>query len=159
MEKNGVVLFVTRTGHAQKLAELVQNETGFPVAEIGDMVSRKGFFGYMKAGFQAVAKKATPIKDPAIFLADKKLVILIQPIWASSVVPPLRTWLKSHASELQGKKIALLVTNKGGPVDRLKIAFETEFWPLTALASIPEKIDYLEMQRILREFLASLECY
>lgn len=156
MEKNGVVVFVTRTGHARQLAELIQKETGFPAAEIGDRVSRKGFFGYMKAGFQAVARKATPISDPAISLADKKIVILIQPIWASSVVPPLRTWLQSHANELQGKKTALLVTNKGGPVDKLKIAFETEFWPLAALASIPEKTDKSEKQRIVREFLASL---
>lgn len=156
MEKDGVVVFVTRTGHARQLAYLIQKETGFPVAEIGDRVSRKGFFGFMKAGFQAVTRKATPILDPAISLADKKIVILIQPIWASSVVPPLRTWLQSHANELQGKKTALLVTNKGGSVDKLKIAFENEFWPLAALVSIPENTDESERQRIVRGFLASL---
>lgn len=159
MKKNGLVVFVTRTGHARQLAAMIGKETSFPVAEIGDKVDRKGFFGFMKAGFQAVNKKATPISDPGVSLADKNIIILVQPIWASSIVPPLRTWLQSHTNELTGKKIALLVTNKGGPVEKLKIAFETEFWPLTALASIPEKTDDSEMQRILREFLASLERY
>lgn len=156
MGKNGVVVFVTRTGHARQLAAMIAKETGFPSAEVVDKVNRKGFFGYMRAGFQAVSRKATPITDPGISLTDKDSIILVQPIWASSVVPPLRTWLQSHASELQGKKIGLLVTNKGGSIGSLKNVFETEFGPLSALASIPEKTDESEKIRVLREFLAFL---
>jgi len=95
---------------------------------------------------------ATPIGDPNVDLSSVQTVVLVQPIWASSVVPPLRTWLQTHRDELGGKKIALLASYRGSPIGRLKTAFESEFFPLTAFDGIRSKTGAEEKQRLIGEF-------
>lgn len=57
--------------------------------------------------------RATPIKDPKVDLSGAESVVLVEPVWASSVCPPLRTWLKTHKAELAGKQVALLASRLG----------------------------------------------
>lgn len=110
-----VIVYVTRDGYSRALAEELGRLVGAPAAEIGDEVKRRGFFGYMRSGFQAAARKATPIRDPGVELSRAKRVVLVQPVWASAVCPPLRTWLRAHRPELAGKRIGLVASEKGKP--------------------------------------------
>ena len=134
-----VVLYITRSGHSKKLAEMLSRELGAVLYEIGDTVDRRGLIGYLRTGYQASTKKATAIKDPGVDLKGIDTVVLVQPIWASGVCPPVRTWLLAHQSELKGKKIALLASNLGSPAERLKANFESEFGPLAAFDVIPQR--------------------
>ena len=138
MGKSAVV-YVTRTGHSRALAEAVAAMLGAKAHEIVDLVPRNGGLRYFWAGGQASMGMATPIKDPEVDLANAESVILVEPVWASSVCPPLRTWLKAHKAELAGKKIALLVSNLGSEGEPIKVKFEAEFFPLAAFACIHEK--------------------
>ena len=131
-----VIVYVTRDGHSRALAEELGRLVGAPAAEIGDEVKRRGFFGYMRSGFQAAARKATPIRDPGVELSRAKRVVLVQPVWASAVCPPLRTWLRAHRPELAGKRIGLVASEKGSPPEKLKLAYETEFGDLAAFACL-----------------------
>lgn len=149
---NGIILYVSRTGHARELATLLGQQTSFPVVEIKDLVNRSGIIGWLRSGSQSAKKMATPIEDPHADLSSVDTVVLVQPIWASSVVPPLRTWLQTHRDELAGKKIALLASYMGSPIDRLKTAFESEFFPLTAFDGIRSKTGTEEKQRRIGEF-------
>ncbi len=138
MAKSAVV-YVTRTGHSKALAEAVAARLGVEAHEIVDLVPRKGSLGYFWAGGQASMGMASPIKDPEVDLAGAESVVLVEPVWASSVCPPLRTWLKAHKAELAGKKIALIASNLGSEGEPLKAKFEAEFGPLAAFACIHEK--------------------
>lgn len=149
---NGIIVYVSRTGHSRELATLLGQQTSFSIVEIKDLVNRSGIIGWLRSGSQAAKKMATPIEDPHADLNSVETVVLVQPIWASSVVPPLRTWLRAHREELALKKIALLVSFMGSPIDRLKTAFESEFFPLTAFDGVRSKTGAEEKQRQIEEF-------
>lgn len=134
-----VVVYVTRTGHSRTLAEAVAARLGAKAHEIVDLVPRNGGLRYFWAGGQASMGRATPIKDPEVDLSGVESVVLVEPVWASSVCPPLRTWLKAHKAELAGKKIALLLSSLGSEGEPFKAKFEAEFFPLAAFARVLEK--------------------
>jgi flavodoxin len=149
---NIVVLFVTRTGHSRALAQAVASRLGVTAQEIVDIVSRNGFFCYMRAGAHASMNKATPIWDPNVDLSEAASVVLVQPTWAGAVCPPLRTWLNAHKAEFAGKKLALLVTNKGSEGETIKADFEAEFGPLAAFTCIHEKDPQPEKDAAVKAF-------
>lgn len=152
----GIIVYVTRTGNSRKLAEMTSRETGFPVHEIQDLVNRKGIFGWLHAGFQASTQKATPIQEELVQLTDLDTIILVYPIWASSVCPPIRTWLNQHKEELRNKQFGVLVSNLGSPGERARSAFEREFYPLKAFEVIREKETETEKLSIITTFVKQL---
>lgn len=138
MQKS-VVVYVTRTGHSRTLAEAAAASLGAKAHEIVDLVPRKGALGYFWAGGQASMGMASPIRDPEVDLSDADSVVLVEPVWAGSACPPLRTWLKAHKAELAGKKLALVVSCLGSEGGPLKAKFEAEFFPLAAFARVLEQ--------------------
>jgi len=151
-----IVVYVTRTGNAKSLAEMIAPLVGTKAVQIDDMVNRKGFLGYMRAGFHASTKRATPIRDPLVDLAAADTVVMVQPIWASGVLPPLRTWLRSHESELRDKRLGLFTVCKGSNASTVRTAFESEFRPLSAFGDVKEADDEATRRRVCEAFVASL---
>ena len=93
---NARIVYVTRTGHARALAEEVAKLVRGTAGRIVDKVDRRGFIGYVRTCRQAVRGMATPIDDPNVDLDGADVVILVQPVWAWSVTPPMRSWLQAH---------------------------------------------------------------
>ncbi|MCA1949147.1 MAG: hypothetical protein LDL24_01125 [Treponema sp.] len=152
----GLIVFVTRSGNCRHLAAMAAQETGFQVHEIEDLVNRKGIFGWLYAGFQATTGAASPIREPEIDLRDVDSIILIYPVWASSVCPPIRTWLKRHHNELINKQFGLIASNLGSPGERVQAAFEREFFPLKAFTVISEKEAEQNKQDLIRTFVSQM---
>jgi hypothetical protein len=125
------------------------------------MVRRKGFIGYMRTGAQASMKMATPIGDPGVVLEGVKLVVVVQPVWAASLCPPLRSWLLAHRNHLQGARLALLASCQISPPARIQAKYDSEFGqafgPLAALAVVHQKLSEAEKSRIIHDFAAALE--
>lgn len=153
---DSVVVYVTRTGNAQRIAQDVASRLETTAYRIEDKVNRKGLWGFIRAGFQASTKKATPIGDPGIDLSGFQKVVIVQPIWASGIIPPLRTWLQGHAAELRGKKLGLLTVCKGSDAAPVKAAFEQEFMPLTAFGGVLEQDDEATKSSAYDAFIRSL---
>ena len=155
-----LVLYVTRNGHSRALATEIGKRLNAPVHEIVDLVNRKGLFGYVRAGAQASRKKATPIRDPGVELAGVKLIVLVQPIWASAICPPIRSWLIAHKNQLGGVTLALLASNMGSPAARVKTNYDTEFGkafgPLAAFAVVAQKLGEPERAKVIDSFAAAL---
>jgi len=150
------IVYVTRTGHARALAEEVAELVGGTASRIVDKVDRGGLIGYIKAARQAVRRMATPIEDPNVDLAGADVVVLIQPVWAWSVTPPMRSWLQAHKAELVGKKLGFLATNGGSLGEPLKRKFEREFGRLTAFAVIHEREGEAKRSDAITVFVAAL---
>ena len=155
-----IVLYVTRDGHSRSLALDVGSRLGTEVREIGDLVNRKGPFGWLNSGRQAAMGRATPIGDPGVELKGIGTVVLVQPVWASSVCPPVRSWIKAHASELTGKRLALLASGYGTPASVLRSKFDAEFGcapgKLFACAAVPQKEDEAARRKRVDDFVAEL---
>ena len=156
-----VVVYVTRNGHSRALAIDLGARLGAAVFEIGDLAGRKGLGGWMKAGRLAAEKAATPIRDPGVDLASVKTVVLVQPVWASSVCPPVRSWLLAHAKELSGRRVALFASSYGTGPGPVRVAFDAEFsaglGSLAACASVPQMSGRASRERILDGFVSELK--
>jgi menaquinone-dependent protoporphyrinogen IX oxidase len=151
-----VVVYVTRTGHAKALAEDIAKALGSEAKEIIDLTGRKGPIGYMRAGAQASSKAASPITDPGVDLSGAAAVVLVQPVWAGNLCPPMRTWFQAHQPELAGKRIGFLATNKGSDPAALRQRVEAELGPLSAFALLRETVSAAERDEALKGFEAAL---
>lgn len=154
--ENRIILYVTRSGHSRALAMDLGRRLGAPVHEIGDKENRKGLIGWLRSGSQASRGVATPISDPTPVLQGLRELILVQPLWAGAVCPPLRTWLRAHRGELSAVKVSLLASKGGSSGKPLKARFEAEFMPLAAFATIRDSQGQGEKDRELDAFVASL---
>jgi Flavodoxins len=147
------IVYVTRTGHCRTLAEMASRIAGGRVWEIGDKERRNGFFGFIRSGRQSTFNMATPIEDPNADLRDIDTLILVTPIWAGKLAPPVRTWMRSHVEEVRGKRILLIASNSGGSTVRLQQSFEKEFLPIDELLSVPIQLSEEQKLNKLEAFL------
>jgi len=155
-----LVLFATRSGHSRQLAARIGKRLDAPVHEIVDLVPRKGILGFLRAGAQASRRMATPITDPGVPLENVKLVVLVQPVWASAICPPVRSWLLAHRSELHGARVALVVSSLGPASARIPASYEVEFGtifgPLAAFVGIPQRLGDPKRAKIIDDFASAL---
>ncbi len=125
--KKPLIVYTTRTGHTRELAAMLAGRFGTSSHEVVDKVNRKGAVRFVFSGFQATTKKATPIEEAPVDIADHDGIILVVPIWASNLVPPMRTWLQKHAKEIIGKPVAVLASNKGSDIPPYEQNVKAEF--------------------------------
>jgi hypothetical protein len=158
-----VVVYVTRNGHSRALALDLGLKLGAEVREIVDLVDRKGLFGWIRSGRQASMRAATPIRDPGIDLKGVRTVVLVQPVWASAVCPPVRSWIRAHAKELAGKRAAVLSSESGTPAEVIRAKFEAEFpsalGKLAACGVVLQRDDEAARRKSVDAFVAELGRY
>lgn len=104
-----LVVYATRTGTGKIIADRIGNALRADVEQIADKVNRKGVLGFLLSGFQASAKRCSPIGPVAHDPAGYDLTILIGPVWAGSLSSPIRTFLRDYGSKL--KDTALVVSH------------------------------------------------
>jgi flavodoxin len=104
-----LVVYYTRTGNSKFAAETVAAEVGADVEEVVDLKNRKGRLAFLSAGRDAMQGKLTEIAETKRNPFDYDLVVIMQPVWAGSPTPAIRTYLKKN--DLSGKKVALFFTD------------------------------------------------
>jgi len=90
-----LVVYYSRTGQTRKIALDIAEKLKAEIDEIQDSKNRKGFWGYLWAGADAVKKSLTEIefsKNPE----DFDLVVLGSPTWAGRMAPAIRTYLTKN---------------------------------------------------------------
>jgi len=155
-KENSIVLFATRSGHCKTLALKIAALLQTNAHEIIDAENRKGVFRFIKAGFEATTSKSSPIQEPSVDLKDVNTIVIVQPIWASSVLPPIRTYLQNHKAELSGKKLALFTSSKGTSHEVIKPKFEEEFGKLSACSGVIENATEDQVNKALQDFTKAL---
>lgn len=117
---NSFVVYYSRTGNTRLMAKKIAGFLDSDIEEIRDKRNRKGKFGLLKSGFEAIIGGETEIEECNLSPLDYDLVILGSPVWARKLPPAMRTYLKRHS--LSNKKIALFNTNYS---DESQNTFET----------------------------------
>ena len=114
-----LVVYYTRTGNSKFAAETVATEVGADVEEVVDLKNRKGRLAFLSAGRDAMQGKLTEIAETKRNPFDYDLVVIVQPVWAGSPTPAIRTYLKKN--DLSGKKVALFFTDSSDKaVEKIK---------------------------------------
>ena len=96
---------------AEKLAGLLEAETLRlePVKEYPSSGMKKFLWG----GKSAVMGEEPPLKPYAFNAADWDRIVFGFPVWAGSLTPPLRTFIKAHGAELGDKPVAAYACQSG----------------------------------------------
>jgi flavodoxin len=100
-----LVVYYTRTGNSKFAAETIAAELRADMEEVVDLKKRQGRLAYMTCGRDAMSGKETEIAQTKRNPADYALIILVQPVWAFSPTPAIRTYVNKN--DLSGKKVAL----------------------------------------------------
>lgn len=77
----------------------------------------KGFAKFFHGGKSAVFGEA-PALRPYSFPAETEQVLLVTPIWAGRIAPPLRSFLLRERETLRGKRVAALFCCSGGGTEK-----------------------------------------
>jgi flavodoxin len=106
-----LVVFYSRTGTSTFVAEKVASELGADTEEVVDLKNRRGWLGFIRAGYDATRGKETKIEKTQKSPKDYDLIVVGTPVWNSRLTPAIRTYLKEN--DLSKKRVALFSTNEG----------------------------------------------
>jgi len=120
-----LVVYYTRTGNSKFAAETIAAELGADIEEVVDLKKRQGRLAYMSCGRDAMSGKETEIAPTSRNPADYDLIVIVQPVWAWSPTPAIRTYV--NRNDLPDKKVALFFggTNLRQTVDKTKALMQT----------------------------------
>lgn len=110
-EKRVLVVCYSRNGNTKKIAEKIKNDLNCDIEEIIDTKNRKGLFGYIFAGRDALTKKQTIIEPLKHNPRDYDLVIVGTPVWAGTLASPIRTYLSQNSGKF--KRVKMFITSGG----------------------------------------------
>lgn len=112
-----LVVYYSRTGNTERVARDVASALGADIEKLVDTRNRKGIFGFLGGGRDAMKKNRTELgplgKDPASY----DLVVLGTPVWAGNITPALRTYLAVNKEKL--KSIAYIITSGSTPAEKI----------------------------------------
>lgn len=109
------VLYYSYTGKTDLVARAIAGATGAELRRIEEVRRRKGIFGFIRGGMEALKGKKTEIRPIATDFAGSDLVFIAAPIWAGKIPPALNTFLDQ--ADLAGKKVVGICTFGGSPTE------------------------------------------
>jgi flavodoxin len=106
-----LVVYFSRTGYTQRVAEHIAQATGADCEPIKERSPRTGFLGYWRSAREALRKSVVEIEPASANPRDYALVVLGTPVWAGNMSSPIRTYIAEH--KLDFGRIALFCTQGG----------------------------------------------
>ena len=151
-----LVVFYSRSGNTRRVAEVIADELGADLEPTVDFTDRRGFFGYLKAGRDAVLGRTTAISPPRHDPAGYDLIVVGTPVWGSSVTPAIRTYLAGRAGSLPDA--GLFITHGGSGRERVfaQLTGLCGRFPLAALAVREQQLKDGDWEEPARAFAREL---
>ena len=107
------VIYYSRDNSTKQAAEMLGEKLKAKILELKEKTSRKGIFGFLSGGFQAVRGKSSKLVDtPWDEISQFETLYLMTPVWAGKGTPAMNTFLEN--ADLSGKKI-VIVTIQADP--------------------------------------------
>jgi flavodoxin len=93
---NCLVVYYSLTGMTRIVAQQIASIGNCDVEEIVDVRPRRGMFGYLRSGFEAVAKIQPKIRPSGKNPASYDLVVLGTPVWMGRMSTPMRAYITKN---------------------------------------------------------------
>lgn len=103
------IVYYSRSGRCKSIAEDLSERLNFPIVEVQDDKDWSGVLGWLKAGYYSSKEKLVNVQLSDTLSKDDKLLV-VTPLWAGKICPPIRTVLKKHNLG----NIYLAVSSNGG---------------------------------------------
>lgn len=103
-----LVTYYSSTGNTKNIAEAIAAGCGADLEQIQDTDKRAESMGYLRFGYEAMAKCSCKIEPPEHDPGQYDLVIVGSPIWALNMPPPTRAYVTEQGSRF--KSVAFFCT-------------------------------------------------
>lgn len=84
-----LVIFYSYTGHTEKLAQRIAAKEAADLIEVKDAVRPGKFAAYTLGCFKAMSMKPGDIEPIEADLSGYEKIILMSPVWAGNIAPPV----------------------------------------------------------------------
>ncbi len=116
-----LVLFTSRTGNTERMAEAIRTTLDCDLLEVEPAVAfdddYQGMLERAREELAGIRNGNYPaIKTSVESLDDYDVVFVGYPIWHGSMATPMQTFLHEHAAKLAGKRIALFASSGSSPI-------------------------------------------
>ena len=158
-----VIVYYSMTGNIEYVSKKVSKYLDadliklIPVKEYPNKGFKKFYFG----GKSALMKE-TPKLEKYSFDSNKyDHVILALPVWASSITPPLRTFIVENKKELKNKKLSIIVSYSGSGatnvINKTKELLEIDNFQEELLLIDPKDKQSEEKDNLIKEFCEKIK--
>jgi len=110
-----LVVCFSLTGNTRLIAKTIAKEIGADFTELVPVQQYplRGAWLYIKGGKEAVFKSEPELERGLVDYAYYDVIVVGTPVWAGSMAPPIRTFLKSEA--VKGKLVHVFCTYGASP--------------------------------------------
>jgi len=114
---NTLVVYFSRTGHTQLVAEMIASNVNADLQPIEEANRTPGRWGDLAAAYRTLFGKCAPIETTQYDPAGYDLVILGSPVWMATIPAPMNTYLKKNKNKLG--KVAFFCTEGSSGGERM----------------------------------------
>jgi flavodoxin len=152
-----LIVYFSRTGRTQKVAEAIASLTGSDLEEIREKRGRGGPLGWLRSGMESTRGMLPHIEPLGNDPASYDLVVIGTPIWASNASSPVRAFMKQYGDRI--RKAAFFCTGDGSESDKAFKGQEELLGrkPQATLALLGEEREGDPAEAKIKEFVDSLK--
>ena len=110
MDKPLLITF-SRSGNTRRVAAQLARPLDAEAEEIRDLIPHTGLIGFLRAGYEALSHRPSPIARSTHDPQNRPLLGIGTPNWAGNAASPVLAWLKRHEGRIG--PYAVLVTQGG----------------------------------------------
>ncbi len=151
-----LVVFFSRSGRTRRVAEMIARQAGADLEAIAPRQGYGGFFGFFRAGSQAVRRRTPAINRLQKNVTAYDLVVLGTPIWAGHISSPLRTAIVEQKDKI--KRYAIFCT--AGNAEPQSVLNDVQeaigFTPVAVAVFTAREVSRGSLQEKLDKFVADL---
>lgn len=111
-----LVVFYSRSGTTKKVGEAISKALECNIEELIDTANRKGLFGWLRSGRDAMRKRLTVIQPIKLNPNEVDIVIIGTPNWGNMLAPAIRTYIEQN--KVSFKKVAFFCTAGGSNFEK-----------------------------------------
>lgn len=120
-----LVLFYSYTGNTEKLAQIAAAKENADIIEVKDNVRPGKFAAYTLGCFRAMNMKPSDIAPIEAELSDYGKIILMSPVWASNIAPPMIRVFEMLPSGRELEVVAVSASGKSKAKDKVSALLNT----------------------------------
>lgn len=121
---NTLILYYSRTGNTEKVAERLGESLNCHIEKINDKKNRTGIIGYFIAAKDAILGVKTEIAVTKEDISKYDIIIIGSPVWASHLAPAVRTYIEQNKDKI--KKLAFFSTQGADEGKEFKVKSDLE---------------------------------
>ena len=118
-----LIVYFSHTGHTAAAAARIAESLGADLLALQTVkpYPARGAAMFLAGGKSALFGEKPPLKPYDFRPEDYEQIIFGFPVWASSVAPPLRTFIKANRAALGGKRLAAFACQAGSGGDKARL--------------------------------------